>query len=44
MALRSSASLAHHSTRSSPPMVIPSELRAIEQGILRGIEELEGML
>jgi hypothetical protein len=27
-----------------PPLEILAELRAIEQGILQGIEELEGML
>jgi len=27
-----------------PPLEIPAELRAIEQEILQGIEELEGML
>jgi hypothetical protein len=28
----------------NPPLVILAELRAIEQEILQGIEELEGML
>lgn len=27
-----------------PPLEIPAELRAIEQEILQGIDELEGML
>jgi type I restriction enzyme M protein len=27
-----------------PPLEILAELRAIDQGILQGIEELEGML
>jgi hypothetical protein len=44
MALSSRASLEHHNTKSSPLLEIRLELRAIEQGILLGIEELEGML
>ena len=36
--------LVHDEVEHRPPLEILAELRAIEQGILRGIEELEGML
>jgi len=44
MALSSPESLAHHNTKSSPLLEIRLERRAIEQQILQGIEELEGMV
>jgi hypothetical protein len=44
MAWSSTASLEHHNTKSSPLLEIRLELTAIEQEILQGIEELEGML
>ncbi len=34
----------HDEVEHRPPLVILAELRAIEQEILQGIEELEGML
>jgi hypothetical protein len=36
--------LAHAEVEHRPPLEILAELRAIEQEILKGIEELEGML
>ena len=36
--------LIHEEVEQRPPLEIPAELRAIEQEILQGIEELEGML
>jgi hypothetical protein len=34
----------HSKIKNRPPLEILAELRGIEQEILRGIEELEGML
>jgi type I restriction enzyme M protein len=36
--------LVHDEVEHRPPLEILAELRAIEQEILQGIEELEGML
>ncbi len=36
--------LVHEEVEHCPPLEILAELRAIEQEILQGIEELEGML
>jgi hypothetical protein len=36
--------LVHEEVEHRPPLEILAELRAIEQEILQGIEELEGML
>jgi type I restriction enzyme M protein len=36
--------MAHKEVEHRPPLEILVELRAIEQEILQGIEELEGML
>ena len=36
--------LIHEEVEQRPQLEIPAELRAIEQEILQGIEELEGML
>ena len=36
--------LIHEKVEHRPPLEILAELRAIEQEIMRGIEELEGML
>jgi type I restriction enzyme M protein len=36
--------LVHEEVEHCPPLEILAELRAIEQKILQGIEELEGML
>jgi type I restriction enzyme M protein len=36
--------LIHEKVELRPPLEIQAELRAIEQEILQGIEELEGML
>jgi hypothetical protein len=36
--------LIHEEVEQRPPLEIPAELRAIEQEILQGIEELGGML
>jgi hypothetical protein len=44
LSLNRTKELVHDEVEHRPPLEILAELRAIEQGILRGIEELEGML
>jgi hypothetical protein len=44
LSLNRTKELIHEKVEHRPPMEIRLELRAIEQEILQGIEELEGML
>ena len=44
LSLNLTKELVHEEVEHRPPLVILAELRAIEQEILQGIEELEGML
>ncbi len=44
LSLNRSKELVHDEVEHRPPLEILAELRAIEQEILQGIEELEGML
>lgn len=44
LSLNRTKELVHDEVEHRPPLEILSELRAIEQEILQGIEELEGML
>jgi type I restriction enzyme M protein len=44
LSLNRTKELVHEEVEHRPPLEILAELRAIEQEILQGIEELEGML
>lgn len=44
LSLNRTKELVHAEVEHRPPLEILAELRAIEQEILQGIEELEGML
>jgi type I restriction enzyme M protein len=44
LSLNRTTELVHEEVKHRPPLEILAELRAIEQGFLQGIEELEGML
>jgi type I restriction enzyme M protein len=44
LSLNRSKELVHEEVEHRPPLETLAELRAIEQEILQGIEELEGML
>jgi type I restriction enzyme M protein len=44
LSLNRTKELVHEEVEHHPPLEILAELRAIEQEILQGIEELEGML
>ena len=44
LSLNRTKELVHEEVEHRPPLEIVAELRAIEQEILQGIEELEGML